>query len=263
MSELFECISLLSSGLARARRATCGRRAGGVDVPAGTCLRVMCLRVTFLRVTCLAPSSPRARPKLAPSSPWAHHFPSVRSGSSRSAREGCVVSYHPDREIIGDSDHGTRTNPRDEIASTPSATSQLNLSHPLGHISLSHPLGHISATPSDTSQPPPRPHLSHPLGHISLSHPLGHISLSHPLGHISATPSDTSQPPPRPHLSPHAAPAPRPHLNHRPLGHRSQPCVACGGACGGVRGAAACGGVRWCAVWRGAVACNTLILCHI
>jgi hypothetical protein len=207
MSELFECISLLSSGLARARRATCGRRAGGVDVPAGTCLRVMCLRVTFLRVTCLAPSSPRARPKLAPSSPWAHHFPSVRSGSSRSAREGCVVSYHPDREIIGDSDHGTRTNPRDEIASTPSATSQLNLSHPLGHISLSHPLGHISATPSDTSQPPPRPH-----------------------------------------LSPHAAPAPRPHLNHRPLGHRSQPCVACGGACGGVRGAAAC---------------NTLILCHL
>ena len=161
MSELFECISLLSSGLARARRATCGRRAGGVDVPAGTCLRVMCLRVTFLRVTCLAPSSPRARPKLAPSSPWAHHFPSVRSGSSRSAREGCVVSYHPDREIIGDSDHGTRTNPRDEIASTPSATSQppprTHLSHPLGHISAPMqppPLGHTLTTdPSATSQP--------------------------------------------------------------------------------------------------------------
>ena len=163
MSELFECISLLSSGLARARRATCGRRAGGVDVPAGTCLRVMCLRVTFLRVTCLAPSSPRARPKLAPSSPWAHHFPSVRSGSSRSAREGCVVSYHPDREIIGDSDHGTRTNPRDEIASTPSATSQPpprpHLTQPPPRPHLSHPLGHISATPSATSQPPcsPRP----------------------------------------------------------------------------------------------------------
>lgn len=150
MSELFECISLLSSGLARARRATCGRRAGGVDVPAGTCLRVMCLRVTFLRVTCLAPSSPRARPKLAPSSPWAHHFPSVRSGSSRSAREGCVVSYHPDREIIGDSDHGTRTNPRDEIASTPSATSQ---PPPRPHL-------------SPHAAPAPRPHLNHrPLGH--------------------------------------------------------------------------------------------------
>jgi hypothetical protein len=172
MSELFECISLLSSGLARARRATCGRRAGGVDVPAGTCLRVMCLRVTFLRVTCLAPSSPRARPKLAPSSPWAHHFPSVRSGSSRSAREGCVVSYHPDREIIGDSDHGTRTNPRDEIASTPSAT----------------------------SQPPPRPHLTQPPPRPHLTQPPPRPHLSHPLGHISATPSATSQPPcsPRP-----------------------------------------------------------------
>ena len=31
-----------------------------------------------------------------------------------------------------------------------------------------------------------------------------------------------------------------------------------------LRGAAACGGgVRWRAVWRGAVACNTLILCHL